>query len=312
MGPGAPADAIRRSFDDLGRLIRVENTNLGLTWLPEAARTVLTEVGYDPLDRVSSEQTTPGGTMVATAFRRWMLSTPDLWQRLTITGVGPWARTVQDDFDEAGRLASTGPVGPLQPALRFRGSVISTPVDPNPSSAGSRSTEEISHDGFGLVDQITYGAVGVDGAGQPLDAADANRYCPPGWDPAICAAPLLSLGVTRDGAGRTALEMWRHGHRSSNPAAHCARLGLPIRLRGYQSTLRRHLALMWEDDNRNPTTPPTPTSYTHTEANLRAAITGATAFSYAGNAQPRTCSPSPDLWAQLGGNSALHARPGTN
>src|SRR5438477_645400 len=58
--PAGRVQVTRHDFDEHGWLRSIDATNPALDWLPEAERTVRTQLRYDPVGRIVEETTTVG------------------------------------------------------------------------------------------------------------------------------------------------------------------------------------------------------------------------------------------------------------
>jgi RHS repeat-associated protein len=204
-------DLTRRAFDDLGRLVRIDHTNPGLSWLSEQDRTVTTRFIYDRLDRVRREETELFGRP-ALLERQWT-PTAAGWRGVSQARSSSWSATWESGFDLAGRFASRGPVGApgSHTVFHWLGDLYAGRSQPQ-LGWQSRLEELVEEDEFLLPQRTTYRAIELDPLGNPQSALDGSRYAPTGWDISRCSLPLLEVLTIRDRVGRVAVESWRHGH----------------------------------------------------------------------------------------------------
>ena len=278
----AGVDLIRRSFDDLGRLTRIEHTNPGLGWLPEDERTVTAALEYDALGRVRLDRTELDHR-IADVGHLWTAS-PAGWRCFTNPTIGAWSPRWERVFDPAGRLASQGPIAQpaAQTAFHWIGDIYVGRTQPQPGWR-SRFTEQVELDACLLPRRVSYRAIETDAAGTPASVADAVKYAPSGWNAATCTRPLLDLTITRDQIGRTAIETWTHGHPVT--AAGAPQPPAQAHLRAAAYTLRGHLARWWEDDALTGIVP-NPQSYLDPASAIAMVTTNATEWTY--QREPRT------------------------
>jgi hypothetical protein len=194
---------IGRTFDELGRLTRVEHTNPGLDWVPAADRVVVCDFKYDALSRVAYEAISVGATSVGAVLSEWDV-TGSSWRRRASVFAGGTPRHFVETYDAGGRLrqqtVSAGAADSRTIDYNWIGSIYAGRVQ-ELSSPGSPLRETIDLDGFGGVRTCSWRFIDLDEAGRPLDQAEGDRYCRRGWL-RRCGRPLLRSTYVHDPIGR--------------------------------------------------------------------------------------------------------------
>jgi RHS repeat-associated protein len=244
---GGPLPLARRAYDDLGRLVETIDFNNAVSWLPDEDRTVRQRFAYDRLGRLARQETQIGRLPAQVLVTNWILA-GDAWQRIvSYRHAGAWSGCV-DAFDNTGRLASqtrttAGQAGSSTFfhwfADRYIGRTQQLPGRPSPFR------EHRALDPFAVPDRWTYTAIDVDAAAAPFNTAEGEQFCGGPWNATECSRPLLNRFTRRDTAGRLVSEQWQFGH-PSVVNGHLAARTVATPWRGYEYTLRRHLAALFE------------------------------------------------------------------
>jgi len=212
IAAGAEIPLAQRTLDDLGRITDSTNFN-PLDGAP--GRGVADHLEYDNLGRTSGDSLQVGA---AAAFNgigtSWKIAN-GVWQREITYSGGNGPIAWDDSYDGNGRLADMARISggdhEAQATFKWLGDLYQGRTQKQEPKLGS-FREQRSFDAFGNPRAWRYTGIDLTPENQPVDPRVGAIYCGGAWNPAECAAPLLTIGSLRESGGGIASLQWTFGN----------------------------------------------------------------------------------------------------